>query len=89
LAPRLATPRCEFGIIAGGLGNEGGYNPLIPGDDDMVVGVSETRLAGARDFRVLPVIHADMMDVPAVQKMAWRFLKTGCFESPEKLDPVG
>jgi pimeloyl-ACP methyl ester carboxylesterase len=88
LEPKLAIPKCEFGIIAGGLSDGGGYNPLIPGDDDTVVGVDETRLKGACDFRVLPVIHANMMDVPAVQKLTWRFLRTGCFESPERRNPV-
>lgn len=89
LAPKLATPPCDFGIIAGGLLNAGGYNPLIPGDDDMVVGVEETRLAGARDFRLLPVIHADMMQVPEVQRLSLQFLKTGWFQSELKAEPIG
>jgi pimeloyl-ACP methyl ester carboxylesterase len=88
LEPKLAIPKFDFGIIAGGLSDGGGYNPLIPGDDDTVVGVDEARLEGACDFRVLPVIHATMMDVPTVQKLTHRFLLTGCFESPEKRNPV-
>jgi hypothetical protein len=83
LSPCLATPTCEFGILAGGLGDGQGHNPLIPGDDDMIVGVDETRLAGARDFRVLNVIHATMMDDPNVQKLTANFLEHGYFESPE------
>ncbi len=31
LEKRLATPPFEFGIIAGGRGNNKGYNPLLPG----------------------------------------------------------
>lgn len=89
LEPKLATPPCDFGIIAGGMLNPSGYNPLIPGDDDMIVGVEETRLVGARDFRLLPVIHADMMEVPQVQKLSLQFLRTGWFESDEKAEPVG
>lgn len=88
LAPCLATPSCEFGILAGGLGDGQGHNPLIPGDDDMIVGVDETRLAGARDFRVLNVIHATMMDDPGVQQMAARFLQHGYFESPAACTPL-
>ena len=58
LEPKLATPQFEFGILAGGKGDDSGYNPLIPGDDDGVVTVESTRLPGARDFRVLPVLHS-------------------------------
>ncbi len=88
LAPTLAVPPCEFGILAGGRGDDTGHNPLIPGDDDMIVGVAETRLAGARDFRVLDVIHATMMYVPEVQEMTTQFLKHGYFESPETRTPL-
>ena len=31
LEPKLATPHFEFGILAGGKGDDNGYNPLIPG----------------------------------------------------------
>ena len=48
LEPKLATPPFEFGVLAGGKGNDKGYNPLLPGDDDSVVTVEHTRLAGAR-----------------------------------------
>lgn len=88
LAPTLATPPCDFGILAGGMGNGSGHNPLIPGDDDMIVGVDETRLAGASDFRVLNVIHATMMYVPEVHSMTVRFLEHGYFESPEARTPL-
>lgn len=88
LEPRLTTPPCEFGILAGGRGDGAGHNPLIPGDDDMIVGVAETHLAGACDFRVLPVIHATMMDDLAVQQMACRFLQKGFFESADTRKPL-
>ncbi len=48
---KLATPTCEFGILAGGRGDKHGYNLLLPGDNDGIVSVETTRLAGARDFR--------------------------------------
>jgi predicted alpha/beta hydrolase family esterase len=46
LSQHLATPQFEFGIIAGGKQDGHGYNPLLSGDNDMVVTVEETRLAG-------------------------------------------
>lgn len=88
LEPKLTTPPFEFGIIAGGLNNNDGYNPLIPGDDDMIVGVRETRLAGASDFRLLPVIHATMMDDPKLQQMTLRFLQQGYFVSADSRQPL-
>ena len=44
LKPTLATPACEFGIIAGGRGDGHGYNPLLTGDNDGIVTVASTRL---------------------------------------------
>ncbi|QDU54713.1 esterase/lipase family protein [Aeoliella mucimassa] len=89
LAPKLATPSCDFGILAGGKGDESGHNPLIPGDDDMIVGVKETMLPGASDFRVLDVIHATMMYEPNIMGMATEFLQHGYFESAEARHPLG
>lgn len=85
LAPRLAVPPCEFGILAGGRGHQAGWNPLLRGDDDLVVSVDETRLEGARDFVVLPVAHTFMMKNPGVQEATLRFLRTGTFRG----DPRG
>jgi pimeloyl-ACP methyl ester carboxylesterase len=76
----LATPQCEFGIIAGGLGNESGFNPALPGDDDGVVTVSSARLEGAADFVLLPVLHTIMPADRRVQAQTLRFLQTGRFE---------
>ena len=88
LAPHLATPSFDFGILAGGKGDDTGHNPLIPGDDDMIVGVKETRLPGACDFRVLDVIHATMMSEPNVMDMATKFLKRGYFVSDASREPI-
>ncbi|MBI2823459.1 MAG: alpha/beta hydrolase [Planctomycetia bacterium] len=79
LGPHLATPPCEFGIIAGGKGNEVGFNPLLPGDDDGTVRVAETRLAGASDFTLVDVIHSLMMANAEVQERTLRFLREGRF----------
>jgi len=75
----LATPACEFGVVAGGCGDERGFNPLIDGDDDLVVAVDETRLAGARDFRLVNCRHGRLMDDPQVRQYVLSFLKHGYF----------
>jgi hypothetical protein len=88
LEPKLATPHFEFGILAGGRGDDRGFNPLIPGDDDAVVTVESTRLAGARDFRVLPVMHSTFMNDAKVQEYTVRFLNEGHFETGETRQPI-
>ena len=88
LEEHLATPQSEFGIIAGGKLRESGRNPLLDGDDDLVVTVDETRLAGARDFVVAPVMHTFIMNDPAVQEYTLRFLREGHFVSEKDRKPV-
>jgi hypothetical protein len=74
----LGVPK-EFAIIAGGLGDARGLNPLIPGDDDLVLTVEETKLPGASDFRVVPVKHGSMVRDPRVHELVLSFLEHGCF----------
>jgi hypothetical protein len=88
LAPRLAIPPIPFGIVAGGAGKAGGRNPLIKGDDDFVVGVAETQLAGARDFIVVLAPHAVIMDSAEAQAATLRFLEHGYFVSADKAQPI-
>ncbi len=88
LEQHLAVPPFEFGIIAGGKGSPKGMNPIISGDDDFIVSVSSTRLAGARDFLVLPVLHTFLMSDPQVQQHTLRFLKHGYFTSTEARQPI-
>jgi pimeloyl-ACP methyl ester carboxylesterase len=88
LESRLAIPSIPFGIIAGGRGNDRGLNPLVTGDDDVVVRVEETRLPGARDFRVVPALHSFMMDDPDVKTLTRNFLDDGWFESEETREPI-
>jgi pimeloyl-ACP methyl ester carboxylesterase len=87
LAKTLAIPRSEFAIIAGGKA-ESKRNPLLEGQDDWVVTVKETRLPGARDFMVLPVVHSTMMGERQVQDAAVRFLKTGALRENGKREPI-
>lgn len=81
LQGRLATPACEFAIIAGGKSDKKGYSPLLPGDDDLVVRVEETKLSGAADFAVVPSIHTYLMQRTEVMQMALRFLTTGALRA--------
>jgi hypothetical protein len=88
LRQHLATPRCQFGIIAGGKGEPNGRNRLIRGDDDFVVGVEETKLAGARDFVVLPLYHSFIMNDAKVHKYVLNFLHHGYFISDAQRTPL-
>jgi pimeloyl-ACP methyl ester carboxylesterase len=88
LEAHLATPACEFGILAGGRTAAKGYNPLLEGDNDFVVSVQTTQLPGAADFAVLPVIHSLMMDDARVHEYTLRFLQHGYFVSPEARHPL-
>lgn len=81
VAPGLAVPPCDFGIVAGGTGDDAGYSPLLAGDDDAVVRVDETRLDGATDFLLVPVHHASMMDHGDVQRATAAFLRSGSFST--------
>lgn len=79
--PKLAIPKCEFGIIAG----TGGYNPLLPGDDDWVVSVAETRLRGAKEFITFPDNHGKLLGDERVHEAVASFLTSGNFAAaPEK-----
>ena len=86
VAPSLAIPPCEFGIVAGGRGDATGYSLLLSGDDDAIVCVDETRLPGARDFLVVPVHHASMMRHPEVQRATETFLRHGRFAGTTEPD---
>ncbi|MEZ6091109.1 MAG: hypothetical protein R3C05_24425, partial [Pirellulaceae bacterium] len=67
LQQRLATPPCEFGIIAGSFDTGPIRNPLVDGASDLIVSVEEAKLSGASDFLILPVAHSIMMNDARVQ----------------------
>ena len=88
IQPHLVTPACEFGIIAGGTQFDKGFNPLLKEDNDGLVTVESTKLAGAADFLVLPLIHACLVDDPHVMQSTLRFLEHGYFLSPADRRPL-
>lgn len=88
LEKHLALPQFEFGILAGGRGDEKGWNPLLAGDDDGVVSVATTRLPGASDSLVLPVSHTFIMGNAQVLECTLRFLEHGYFISPDRRQPI-
>lgn len=83
--PQLAVPPCEFGIVAGGRGDNSGFSPLLDGDDDAVVRVEETRLEGAGDFLLVPVHHAAMLRDQRVKRATESFLKSGRFAPADEV----
>lgn len=78
LEKRLAIPACEFGIVAGGQGEQG-RNPLLDGNDDFIVTVEETRLPGSSAFCVVPVLHSFLMDDERVRNEVTTFFREGRF----------
>ena len=85
---RLGTGKCEFGIIAGSLSGPFTNNPLINGDDDLIVGVEETKLAGASDFLSLPVFHGQLTNDKDVHKATQKFLQRGYFVAEDQRHPL-
>ncbi len=79
LAAQLAMPSCEFGIVAGGRGDDRGFSTRLSGDDDGTLSVAVTRLAGERDFLLLPIAHAKLPGDRRVLDATLEFLKHGTF----------
>ena len=73
----LASPPIPFAIIAGGTGNNFGFNLLLPGDDDGVVRVEETHLEGETVFRRIPLLHSLLPQSAEVHRLTLKFLETG------------
>lgn len=88
LEQKLATPLCDFGIIAGGRQDDRGYSSRLAGDDDGTLSVATTRLAGARDSAVLPVWHSFMMMDSSVQQYTLQFLEEGHFTTDDERQPI-
>ena len=84
----LPVPPFPFGVLAGGRSASTGYNPLLPGDNDSTVTVASTRLAGAADFILLPVIHSFLMSDQKCIDATRHFLQHERFESNRDAEPI-
>lgn len=71
------APTCEFAVISGECPKWMLNNPLIQGEDDWIVGVSETHLEGAKRQVCVPAHHGEIVHDPKVLEMIERFLTTG------------
>lgn len=88
LERQLATPDFPFGIIVGGRGDAEGYLDAIPGDDDGLLSVDTSKLAGASDFIQTKGIHQLMPQYKEVRAAALNFLKNGYFVSEASKQPI-
>ncbi|MEZ6047737.1 MAG: alpha/beta fold hydrolase [Planctomycetaceae bacterium] len=88
LIANLPTPKFEFGVIAGGLHNGTGYNPLLPGDNDGTVTTTSTRLPGASDFIIVKCMHSILPLNDEAGDLALRFIETGSFHEDGTKNPV-
>lgn len=78
-AASLPVPKFPFAVIAGAKGTPGGYNPLIPGDDDSIVSVKSAFLPGAVDSLEVPSLHSFLPFNESVVDAVALFLKDGVF----------
>ena len=77
----LPVPDVPFAIIAAGRGGRG-WNPILKGDDDLIVSVEETRLEGAAAWIRVDGIHAFVMNYPDSIAATIEFIEHGRFENP-------
>ncbi len=84
---KLPTPDCEFAIIAGSHPPKG-FNPLIPGDNDGIVSLASTRLAGAADFMAVDLIHVQLIRSEPVIRDVTQFLLSGRLRETGAPQPI-
>jgi pimeloyl-ACP methyl ester carboxylesterase len=76
---KLTPPDYEVGIIAGNMSINPVFSSWQNGPNDGVVSVASARLAGARDFLVVPYSHTLMLWRAAAAAQVLAFLRTGQF----------
>jgi len=82
LADEAGIPAAQIGVIAGGVGSPRGFNPWLPGDNDMTVAVEETILGGMKDFVLVHHRHTPILWARDTAEYSLRFLRTGRFRIP-------
>ncbi len=79
----LGPVNFELGVIAGDRTINPLYSLIIPGPDDGVISVERTKVAGMKDFIVLPHSHTFIMQSEPVIEQVLYFLKLGVFKKKE------
>lgn len=79
---RLGPPDFEFAVIAGNRSIDPVTSRVLDDPDDGRVSVADTRLEGMRDFRVVAVSHAFIMQEAEVFSLVRNFLVYGSFDGP-------
>ncbi len=77
---RLGRPDFDFAVIAGNRSIDPITSAVLPDPDDGRVSVADTRLDGMRDFIVVPVSHALIMQDRQVFRLVRNFLAHGSFD---------
>jgi len=75
----LGVPNFDFSVIAGDRTIDPITSAVLPNPDDGRVSVSDTRLEGMRDFAVVPVSHAMIMQDRDVIRLVMNYLSRGSF----------
>jgi pimeloyl-ACP methyl ester carboxylesterase len=88
LIPTLPIPDFEFATIAGARGHNSGFNPLITGDDDILVSVASARLPGAADSMTVRSFHRFIPGHSDAVAATIRFLQTGCLRKDGIRNPI-
>ncbi|MCZ6809331.1 MAG: alpha/beta hydrolase, partial [Proteobacteria bacterium] len=73
------VPNFDFSVIAGDRTIDPITSAVLPNPDDGRVSVSDTRLEGMRDFVVVPVSHAMIMQDRDVIRLVINYLARGSF----------
>lgn len=77
---QLGKPAFEFAVIAGDRTIDPVTSAVLDDPDDGRVSVADTRLEGMRDFRVVGVSHAFIMQKSEVIELVKNFLDHGSFD---------
>lgn len=76
---KLGTPDFEFAVIAGNQSIDPVTSAFLDDPDDGRVSISDTKLDGMKDFRVVNASHAFIMQKTQVFMLVEEFLRTGSF----------
>jgi len=76
---KLGPPDFDFAVIAGDRTIDPVTSAVLDDPDDGRVSVSDTRLEGMKDFRIVDVSHAFIMQSGEVIRLVKQFLKTDSF----------